>query len=203
MTQEPQKKQTEKSKPVAKGAIVRPKESKLKRIYHIFFAADPSDAMRSVITKVIFPDIQYTLNNVWKRFGDMMFYGVDEAAPRSNGNRRNYNNISKRNDSNRSAFQNESNKRGARLDEFKDWGYTRREDAVELVMELRDSINEYGYVDVAKIYEIYGPEMGAEAMPIHYKWGWFEGEAVFDPNRNVEMGPDGYWHIIYPKLRRM
>lgn len=190
----------EKKEPIVKGEIMRPKDSKIKAIYHIFFAAEPTEAIRNVIAKVLFPNIQYTLNSMWKRFGDTMFYGVDDkAAPRSRRDERHNYQRHYRNDD-RAAFQNENNTdcRGTRIDEIKEWGYTRKSDAEDIVLTIRDELNEYEVCDIGKVLE----EMGLTPDPIHYKWGWIKGD-VFDPDRNVEMGRDGYWHINYPRIRKL
>lgn len=191
----------EKKKGVVKGEVIQPKESTLKHIYHIFFATEPKDVLRGVVTRVILPDIQYSLNNIWKRSGEILFYGIDEKPSARRGRKTiesrktSYNSMYR--DDSRKAFQNEASGRGSRVDEFKDWAFTSRADVEDIILGLEEDINEYDAVTVGRLYELVDlPNKVPEA--IHFDWGWRKGDE-FD----YECGRDGLWHIIYPRLKRM
>ena len=185
-------------KNVVKGEVMRPKESTFKKIYHIFFAMDPQDVAKNVFTRVILPDIQYSLNNIWKRAGEIWFWGVgdESSSRRGRSGRTAYDRMSS--GRSRTAFQNESrdrkDRRGTKVDEFKEWGYSSQGDVERIVLGLEEDLNDYEQATVARLLEL----VGETPEPIHFDWGWREGDE-FD----YEMGRDGLWHIIFPKLKRL
>ena len=194
----------EETKVVQKGTVMRPKESKFKQLYHIFFAMEPKDVVKSVFTTVVLPDIQYSLNNIWKRAGEIWFWGLDEKTSGSvrtgRKPRRDYSTQSSRNS--RVAFQNESGNRGTRVNEFKEWGYDCPKSTIEkVVVGLEEDLNDYKAVTVGRLYELLAENMREFTLtpePSHFDWGWVDGDE-FD----IEMGRDGLWHIIFPKLKRL
>lgn len=183
-------------KNVVTGGVMKPKESTFKRIYHIFFAMDPQDVAKNVLTRVILPDIQYSLNNIWKRAGEIWFWGIgDESSSRGRSSRTAYDRVLKK--EGRTAFQNESrrrDRRSTRVDEFKEWGFERKKDVDNVILGLEEDINDYEEATVARLYEL----AGETPESIHFDWGWVKGDE-FD----YEMGRDGLWHILFPKLKRL
>lgn len=194
-------KDTTSQKPIVKGKVYVPKESKLQKIYSIFFSASPSDVIKGLIMNVLIPDAKYTLNNMWKKSGDMLMYGVDES--RKGGSRRRrrddhydysdqYRNVGSRS---RTQSQNSSHisAGSSRADYWKTIEFERKGDAEDLIEYLRDELEEYDYVRVDTLLEQAG--LTSDIEPIHTKWGWDDLD-----DARVEIGRGGRWRLVMPKM---
>ena len=189
----------EKKTEVAKGVILKPKETIFGKIYHLFFAMEPKDVVKIVIEKVIIPDIRYSMNNVWRRSGDVLFYGPEAATKNNARSKTNYNVISSAKGE-RKAFQNESSTQGTTVNEFKTWAYTNKEDVEKVLLDLEEDLNNYETVTVGRFLEILNEHELLDEPPqhVHFEWGWTK-----DDEFDYEIGHDGLWHIIFPKLKRV
>lgn len=190
----------ERKNPIMKGNVYVPKETKVHKLYSLFFSASPSEVLKNVIKYVLLPDAKYTMNNMGRKAVDMMTYGVEEGRGRpSSGSRRNtrephdYRQHSRKND--RVAFQNESQIRtSARADSWKDLEFEYKSDCEKIICELQEDIIDYEEASVARIYDI----LGFTPDPIHFEWGW---ENLDDAD--CEIGRSGKWRLIMPKMVRL
>ena len=200
-------KDTTSQKPIAKGKVYVPKESKLHKIYSIFFSASPSDVIKGLIMNVLIPDAKYTLNNMWKKSGDMLMYGVDES--RKGGSRRrrrddhyDYSDQYRNGSGNGSRSQSHNSSRiiagSSRADYWKTIEFERKGDAEDIIDYLRDELEEYDYVRVDTLLEqvkMLYPGLNLDIEPIHTKWGWDDLD-----DARVEIGRGGRWRLVMPKM---
>lgn len=194
-------KDTTSQKPIVKGKVYVPKESKLQKIYSIFFSASPSDVIKGLIMNVLIPDAKYTLNNMWKKSGDMLMYGVDES--RKGGSRRrrrddHYDYSDQyRNGGSRSRTQSQNSSHisagSSRADYWKTIEFELKGDAEDLIEYLRDELEDYDYVRVDTLLEQAG--LTSDIEPIHTKWGWDDLD-----DARVEIGSGGRWRLVMPKM---
>ena len=193
-------KDTTSQKPIVKGKVYVPKENKLQKIYGIFFSASPSDVIKGLIMNVLIPDAKYTLNNMWKKSGDMLMYGVDES--RKGGSRRrrrddHYDYSGQYRDTGRAHVRSQNNSYisagSSRADYWKTIEFERKEDAEDLLEYLRDELEEYDYVRVDTLLEQAG--LTSDIEPIHTKWGWDDLD-----DARVEIGRGGRWRLVMPKM---
>lgn len=195
-------KDTTSQKPIVKGKVYVPKENKLQKIYSIFFSASPSDVIKGLIMNVLIPDAKYTLNNMWKKSGDMLMYGVDES--RKGGSRRrrrdghyDYSDQYRNGGVNRSRAQSQNSSHisagSSRADYWKTIEFERKGDAEDLIEYLRDELEEYDYVRVDTLLEQAG--LTSDIEPIHTKWGWDDLD-----DARVEIGRGGRWRLVMPKM---
>lgn len=186
----------EKKKSVVSGTVMERKPSTVKRISSLFFQASPEEVAQNVVKNVILPDIKYLLNNIWKRTGEIMFWGVDGRAPRRgrDDRYRDYNSISSRGQRDR-AFQNESKRDDySRVDSYKDLIFDNKDDPERIILELQEEIIEYDEAKVARILE----ECGKTPDPHHFEWGWTNLD-----DADVEMTPVGWWYLVLPRMKRL
>lgn len=193
------KQQTQKPDPVVKGKVYVPKESKIQKLYNIFFSASPSDVVRGLVQYVLIPDAKYTMNNMWRKAGDMMSYGIEEGRGRSSdrrgGNRRHDYTSHSRKD-NRVAFQNESSsvKASVRADSWKTIEFDLKSDCEDIIVELQEDITDYDQATVARLLEL----AGFDPEPIHFEWGWENLDEA-----DCEIGRNGRWRLLMPRMVRL
>lgn len=201
MDNKPTNQNGDKQKPVMKGKVYVQKDNALQKLYHTFFSASPSEVVTALIKNVLVPDALYTLNNMWKKSGDMFIYGVDDSkSDRRRRDRRDghYDYSGRyRNGSGGSNNQNEPRISAAssRADYWKTIEFERKGDAEDLLDYLRDELDVegYDYVRVDTLLEF--ANLTSDIEPIHTKWGW---DDLTDAR--VEMGRGGKWRLVMPKM---
>lgn len=193
-------KDTTSQKPIVKGKVYVPKENKLQKIYSIFFSASPSDVIKGLIMNVLIPDAKYTLNNMWKKSGDMLMYGIDESKnSRSRRRRRDdhYDYSGQYRGTGRAHVRSQNNNYisagSSRADYWKTIEFERKEDAEDLIEYLRDELEEYDYVRVDTLLEQAG--LTSDIEQIHTMWGWDDLD-----DARVEIGRGGRWRLVLPKM---
>ena len=187
-------------KPIVKGKVYVPKENIFQKICNIFFSASPSDVIKGLVANVLIPDAKYTLNNMWKKSGDMLMYGVDESGKGGSRRRRRdgrYDYSGQYRDTGRAHVRSQNNSYisagSSRADYWKTIEFERKEDAEDLLEYLRDELEEYDYVRVDTLLEQAG--LTSDIEQIHTRWGWDDLD-----DARVEIGRGGRWRLVMPKM---
>lgn len=183
----------EEKKPAVKGKVYVQKKSKIQELYDMFFSASPSEVVKGIIRNVLIPDAKYTLNNMWKKSGDMLMYGVEEGKKGSDGRRSYHKQYRSSND--RTAFNSDTKITAAssRADYWKTLEFERKGDADDLIEYLKDELDEYGEVRVDTVLEFAG--LTNDIEPIHTKWGWDDLSGA-----RAEISRGGRWKLVMPKM---
>lgn len=178
-----------KKEPVVKGTVVIQEDGFLKKAYHTIFKATPEEVFKSVWDTVIVPGFIDILNSIWRRSGDVFFYGADGKRGRPC---REYDRPSWYTGTSRTAFQERPNPGRTRLDEFRNIRYESKEEAESVVRDLQDDLEHYNAVQVGRVFE--ASNLASVTEPIHFDWGWENLDGI-----SIEPTYDGMWRIIFPR----
>ncbi len=172
---------------VVSGGVKSREQPLAKKMAHSFLAEDMSNVKSYIILDVLIPTIKEAISQIIKNGSDMLIFG-DVRPSRSNGGGFNYNGITKK--SNTNILQRKTVNRRATHD-FRDVTFETRSDAMEVLSQLNDLIEDYGNATVEDFYTFIGE--GSMAKYTDRKWGWTNLEG-----RNIERVLGGGYMIDLP-----
>ena len=188
-------KQEEKERPpkdiqkVVTGNVRSKDQPMAKKMAKSFLADDVSNVKSYIILDVLIPTIKEAISQIIKNGSDMLIFG--DVKPSGNirkGGGYNYNGIS----SNKSMVTNPHRMPNRRaMHDFREVTFETRSDAMEVLSQLNELIENYGSATVEDFYIFIGE--GKTAKYTDRKWGWTNLEG-----RNIERVLGGGYMIDLP-----
>ena len=169
---------------VVSGNVKSKEQPLAKKMVKGFLADDISNVKNYIFMDVLIPTIKEAISQIIKNGSDMLIFG--DVKP--SHNRLNYNGISKKNSN--SLLQHRTVNRRATHD-FRDVTFETRSDAMEVLSQLNELIENYGSATVEDFYTFIGE--GQMAKYTDRKWGWTSLEG-----RNIERVLGGGYMIDLP-----
>ena len=171
---------------VVSGGVKTKEQPLAKKMAHSFLADDVANVKSYIILDVLIPTIKEAISQIIKNGSDMLIFG-DVKPSSSRGGGYNYNGITKK--SNNSLTHRTVNRRATH--DFRDVTFETRSDAMEVLSQLNELIENYGNATVEDFYTFIGE--GKTAKYTDRKWGWTDLEG-----RNIERVLGGGYMIDLP-----
>ena len=170
---------------VVNGGVKSKEQPLAKKMAHSFVPDDRANIKSYITLDVLIPTIKEAISQIIKNGSDMLIFG-DVKPTRSSGRGGfNYNGITKS-----STVQHRTVNRRATHD-FRDVTFETRSDAMEVLSQMNELIENYGNATVEDFYTFIGE--GKMAKYTDRKWGWTDLEG-----RNIERVLGGGYMIDLP-----
>jgi hypothetical protein len=167
------------------------------KIKKAFIADEITDVKSYAIFDVVIPSIKKVIRELVMNAIDMVFYGKPQA--RTSDRRRDpyydWSRISRDDRDDRRDDRRRSESRGQQFVSIRELDrvvFEDKEDAINALASLMDSIEEFGAVTVADFLG----EASLPTNPIHSKWGWYDLQGC-----SVRQTPDGDWYVDLPRAK--
>lgn len=150
---------------VVKGEVKKKSSSGLK---NEFVKEEPSYVKEYILFDVLLPAFKNTLSEIVKNSVDLFLFG-EVSGSNGRRSRPDYRGSARYRDSDRDYDRDRPRRySGARYDDFSNIVMSSRSDAITVLNDLRDQIEDYGYATVANFYELVGEDSGHNDN----KYGW-------------------------------
>ena len=170
---------------VVSGNVKSKDPSLAKKVSHNFLADDMTNVKNYIWLDVLIPTIKEAISQIIKNGSDMLIFG--DVRPSGSRSITNYSGMSKKSNS---LVQHKTVNRRATHD-FRDVTFETRSDAMEVLSQLNELIENYGNATVEDFYTFIGE--GKIAKYTDRKWGWTDLEG-----RNIERVIGGGYMIDLP-----
>lgn len=170
---------------VVSGVVKSKEQPMAKKMVKNFLADDISNVKNYIFLDVLIPTIKEAISQIIKNGSDMLIFG--DVKPASSRGGFNYNGITKKSGT---TMQRRTVNRRATHD-FRDVTFETRSDAMEVLSQLNELIENYGNATVEDFYTFIGE--GQMAKYTDRKWGWTDLEG-----RNIERVLGGGYMIDLP-----
>lgn len=173
---------------VIKGEVVTKSTNKFT---NEFVKEEPSYVRDYILGEIILPAVKNTIADIIKNATDLFLFG-EVSGTRHSDNRTGYSRRARDDDYERRP-RDRNRYNTVRYDDFSDIVMSSRADALTVLNDLKDQIEDYGAATVANFYELVGEDSTASDN----KWGW--------PNldRAYVSSVRGGFIIEFPKARRL
>lgn len=173
---------------VISGGIKSKEQPIAKKMAKSFLADDISNVKSYILLDVLIPTIKEAISQIIKNGSDMLIFGdVKPIGGRKGGY--NYNGITSSKSSIVSSPHRTANRRA--MHDFREVTFETRSDAMEVLSQLNELIENYGSATVEDFYIFIGE--GKTAKYTDRKWGWTNLEG-----RNIERVLGGGYMIDLP-----
>lgn len=172
---------------VISGGVKSKDQPMAKKMARSFLADDVANVKSYIILDVLIPTIKEAISQIIKNGSDMLIFGDVRPIGGSKKGGYNYNGISSKNtitNPHRTA-----NRRA--MHDFREVTFETRSDAMEVLSQLNELIENYGSATVEDFYIFIGE--GKTAKYTDRKWGWTNLEG-----RNIERVLGGGYMIDLP-----
>lgn len=172
---------------VITGGVKSKEQPMAKKMAKSFLADDVANVKSYIILDVLIPTIKEAISQIIKNGSDMLIFGdVKPVSSRKSGY--NYNGISSKSSMVTSPHRT-ANRRA--MHDFREVTFETRSDAMEVLSQLNELIENYGSATVEDFYIFIGE--GKTAKYTDRKWGWTNLEG-----RNIERVLGGGYMIDLP-----
>lgn len=173
---------------VISGGVKSKEQPMAKKMAKSFLADDISNVKSYILLDVLIPTIKEAISQIIKNGSDMLIFGdVKPIGGRKGGY--NYNGITSGKSSIVSSPHRTANRRA--MHDFREVTFETRSDAMEVLSQLNELIENYGSATVEDFYIFIGE--GKTAKYTDRKWGWTNLEG-----RNIERVLGGGYMIDLP-----
>lgn len=173
---------------VITGGIKSKEQPIAKKMAKSFLADDISNVKSYILLDVLIPTIKEAISQIIKNGSDMLIFGDVKPVGGKKGGY-NYNGISSGKSSIMSSPHRTANRRA--MHDFREVTFETRSDAMEVLSQLNELIENYGSATVEDFYIFIGE--GKTAKYTDRKWGWTNLEG-----RNIERVLGGGYMIDLP-----
>lgn len=157
-----------------------------------FVKEEPSYVRDYILGEVILPAVKNTIADIIKNATDLFLFGEVSGSGRHGDNRTRYSRGSRDVDyDDRDSGRRRRYSGSRRYDDFSDIVMSSRADALMVLNDLKDQIEDYGYATVSNFFELVGEDCGHNDN----KYGWSNLDRAY-----VEAVRGGYI-IEFPRAR--
>lgn len=185
----PSNSKTKKEKKVEKvieGTVKTSKMPLRTKLAHTFLADDAEDVKGYIFFDVIVPEIKNTILDASHKALEMLFFGSVSSSKKSGP----YVNYSK------SSLSSTTPRRSVSKQpkDFREFEYGTRSDAEEVLINMQDLIDEYGFASIADLYDL----CGVVGNWTDNKYGWADLRSA-----KVSMKRGGGYVIDFPRAEQL
>ena len=178
-------KKDKKVEKVISGSVKSGKQPLKTKLAHTFLSDDVDDVKGYIFFEVIVPEIKNTILDASQKALEMLFFGTTSRS-KVGGKYVEYNRSS--------INQPKRAQSSTRPKDFRDFTYETRADAEEVLINMQDLIDEYGFASIGDLYDLSG-ETGKWTDE---KYGWADLRGA-----KVSMKRGGGYSITFPRPEQL
>lgn len=179
-------KKEKKIEKVIEGSVKTSKMPLRTKLAQTFLADDAEDVKGYIFFDVIVPEIKNTILDASHKALEMLFFGSVSSGRKGDAYVK----------YNRSSLNSSSTKRTevSKPKDFREFTYDTRSDAEEVLINMQDLIDEYGFVSIADLYDL----CGLTGNWTDNKYGWADLRGA-----KVSMKRGGGYVINFPRAEQL